>query len=409
MDDRAEFRKNAFEKTVLEREKQDGSFSILNSAKGLDSFVNKFLIPFLRAIQNEGWGTGVAAKDDRSSQSGRKEGVDGCETYYDISFGISDLQIPNPCALFSMIQIMKDERYDVVHCHTAVAAAITRMAAFLMRKRRPIIVYTTHGFHFYKGSPIYRWLLFYPAERILSTVTDVLITINKEDYYLARQFKTRVYCLPGIGVDRIKFQPDRFVRRQFREKEEIDEKTFVLLSVCELIPRKNILSVLCAISEMKKRKLLGQFQYWICGSGNQEKQLRKQVKKMKLEAVVRFWGHRDDIADFYKSADLFILLSKQEGLPAAVMEAMATGLPVIASDIRGCSDLIDSDENGLLIDWTSTEQIVSAIQMLYESKEKRVRFSEGGREKMKAYDQRIVIQQVMSIYREMKYKLGIHS
>lgn len=232
MDDRAEFRKNAFEKTVLEREKQDGSFSILNSAKGIDSFVNKFLIPFLRAIQNEGWDTGVAAKDDRSSQSGRKEGVDGCETYYDISFGISDLQIPNPCALFSMIQIMKDERYDVVHCHTAVAAAITRMAAFLMRKRRPIIVYTTHGFHFYKGSPIYRWLLFYPAERILSTVTDVLITINKEDYYLARQFKTRVYCLPGIGVDRIKFQPDRFVRRQFREKEEIDEKTFVLLSVC---------------------------------------------------------------------------------------------------------------------------------------------------------------------------------
>ena len=130
MDDRAEFRKNAFEKTVLEREKQDGSFSILNSAKGIDSFVNKFLIPFLRAIQNEGWDTGVAAKDDRSSQSGREEGVDGCETYYDISFGISDLQIPNPCALFSMIQIMKDERYDVVHCHTAVAAAITRMAAF---------------------------------------------------------------------------------------------------------------------------------------------------------------------------------------------------------------------------------------------------------------------------------------
>ena len=109
---------------------------------------------------------------------------------------------------------------------------------------------------------------------------------------------------------------------------------------------------------------------------------------MKLETVVRFWGHRDDIADFYKSADLFIFLSKQEGLSAAVMEAMATGLPVIASDIRGCRDLIDSGENGVLIDGASTEQVVSAIQMLYESKEKRIRFSECGLEKMKAYDQK---------------------
>lgn len=149
MDDQAGFRKNAFKKTVLDQEIQDGSFSILSSAKGIDSFVNIFLIPFLRAIQNEGGITGVAARDDRSLQSGRKEGIDGCETYYDITFGISDLQIPNPCALFSMIQIMKDERYDVVHCHTAVAAAITRIAAFLMGKRRPIVVYTTHGFHFY--------------------------------------------------------------------------------------------------------------------------------------------------------------------------------------------------------------------------------------------------------------------
>lgn len=174
----------------------------------------------------------------------------------------------------------------------------------------------------------------------------MLITINKEDYSLAGRFKSRVYCLPGIGVDLIKFHPDLFIRREFRKKEEIDEKTFVILSVCELIPRKNILSVLYAISEIKKGELLGQFQYWICGSGNQEEQLRKLVKKLKLETVVRFWGHRDDIADFYKSADLFIFLSKQEGLPAAVMEAMATGLPVIASDIRGCRDLIDSGENG---------------------------------------------------------------
>ncbi len=400
MDDRTEFRKTALEKVVLKPEKQK-AFRILNSAKGIESFVNKFLLPFLQAIQNEGWKTGVAARDDRSL-CGRKEVIDACDDFYNISFGTAEVQIPNPCSVFSMMHVIREGQYDVVHCHTAVAAAITRIAAFLMGRERPAIIYTTHGFHFYKGSPFYRWLLFYPAERLLSNVTDALITINKEDYLLASGFHKNVYCLPGIGVDLERFHPDERIRRRFRKQQGIDENTFILLSVCELIPRKNITPVLYAISEMKNRKLPGQFQYWICGEGKQLKQLCKLVQKLKLEAVVRFWGHRDDVADFYKAADLFILLSKQEGLPSAVMEAMATGLPVIASDIRGCRDLIDSGKDGALIDWGSTEQIISAIRMLYESKEKRISFSESGQEKMKKYDQQIVIRQVLNIYRKFQ-------
>ena len=140
------------------------------------------------------------------------------------------------------------------------------------------------------------------------------------------------------------------------------------------------------------------FQYWICGNGSQLQWLQKKVNKWGLDSVIRFWGHREDIADYYRAADLFILPSKQEGLPVALMEAMASGLPVIASDIRGCRDLIDSGKNGLLI-CPETGQIISAIQKLRAMKQTRRSFSECGLEIIKQYDQEKVVCQVVNLYR----------
>ena len=145
--------------------------------------------------------------------------------------------------------------------------------------------------------------------------------------------------------------------------------------------------------------MLGNFQYWICGNGRQLKWLRKKVEKLELDKVIHFWGHREDIADFYRAADLFILPSKQEGLPVVLMEAMASGLPVVASDIRGCRDLIDSGENGLLIQ-TEPEQIMSVIQKLRTMMQMRKKFSARALEKIKQYDQRKVVCQVLNLYRD---------
>ena len=294
---------------------------------------------------------------------------------------------------------MKEGQYDIVHCHTAVTAAVTRIAAGIMGSSKPLIIYTTHGLHFYKGASLYRWLLFYPAERILARFTDIIITVNREDYLLARKFKRPIVCqCPGVGVNLNMFYPDEEIRYRFSLKESIDENTFIMLSVCELIPRKNVISVIRAVHVMKQKELLGSFQYWICGNGSQLQWLRKKVNKWGLDSVIRFWGHREDIADYYRAADLFILPSKQEGLPVALMEAMASGLPVIASDIRGCRDLIDSGKNGLLI-CPETGQIISAIQKLRAMKQTRRNFSECGLEIIKQYDQEKVVCQVVNLYR----------
>ena len=380
--------------------KKDASYlRVLNAAKGLNSFVFKFLMPFIEELRKQGCFAGVAALDDREIHSNKGRDVSFCNAYYDIKFGTERWQFLNPSAILSMIRIMKEGQYDIVHCHTAVTAAVTRIAAGIMGSSKPLIIYTTHGFHFYKGASLYRWLLFYPAERILARFTDIIITVNREDYLLARKFKRPIVCqCPGVGVNLNMFYPDEEIRYRFRLKESIDENTFIMLSVCELIPRKNVISVIRAVHVMKQKELLGSFQYWICGNGSQLQWLQKKVNKWGLDSVIRFWGHREDIADYYRAADLFILPSKQEGLPVALMEAMASGLPVIASDIRGCRDLIDSGKNGLLIR-PETGQIISAIQKLRAMKQTRRSFSECGLEIIKQYDQEKVVCQVVNLYR----------
>lgn len=398
MDIKSGFQKIASEETVLKE--NDSSLRVLNAAKGLNSFVFKFLMPFLENIQKQGWFAGVAALDDRGILSDRERIVPYFNAYYDIRFGSERWQLVNLKSILRMIHIIRDGQYDIVHCHTAVTAAVTRIAAAAMGKSRPLIIYTTHGFHFYAGASLYRWLLFYPVERILARFTDIIIAINQEDYHAAKKFKNPLVChYPGVGVDLNKFYPDEEIRYHFRQKEHIDGRTFILLSVCELIPRKNVISVIRAIHSMKEKMMLGDFQYWICGNGRQLQWLRKKVVKLGLDTVIYFWGHREDVADFYRAADLFILPSKQEGLPVVLMEAMASGLPVVASDIRGCRDLIDSGESGLLIQMES-EQIISVIQKLRSNKQMRKKYSECALDKVKQYDQRKVVCQVLNLYRD---------
>ena len=378
---------------------------VLYVAKGLNSFVYKFLSPYLKEMHNRGWMVGVAARDDRPDMSYNHGDIDNQIEYHNIIFGSKRLQIPNFCAVFQLIELIKKNHYQIVHCHTAVAAAVTRLAAGMMGKDKPIIIYTTHGFHFCRGASFLRWLLYFPIEYYLSKYTDVLITINQEDYRIAKKFKTKeLRFLPGVGIDLSRFYPDQRIRNRLRGQLGVENDVFVLVSVCELIPRKNVIAVIRALSEMKRRGQLGKFQYWICGSGPQEKWLKKQVKKKDLTKFVQFLGQREDVQNIDRAADAFILLSRQEGLPVAVMEAMASGLPVICSNVRGCRDLIQSGENGLLIGSDRVERVIQAIQQLQFSDGLRRRLSDASLKSIQQYDEKKTVSDVLDIYNSVAQK-----
>lgn len=238
------------------------------------------------------------------------------------------------CSYRQLKSLLQKEQYVFIHCHTPIAGAIGRIAGHAAGIK---VIYTAHGFHFYKGASIKNWLLFYPIERFLSRWTETLITINQEDYERAKRFHAKkVEYVPGVGVDIEKIEAVQADRKKKREELGIPEDAFVLLSVGELNKNKNHITVIRALRELGKSDI----HYVICGQGSLKKYLMEQSCACGMEGRVHLLGFRKDVYEIYKISDLYVHPSYREGMPVALMEAMASGMPVICSAIRGNTDLL---------------------------------------------------------------------
>lgn len=235
---------------------------------------------------------------------------------------------------YQQVKALTKNRYDLVHCHSPICAAMTRVAFRKERKKGTKVIYTAHGFHFFKGAPLINWLIYYPIEKVASYFTDVLITINKEDYERAKKnfSAKRVVFIPGIGVNTKEILQKRVVTKEVREKLSIPAGNVFLLSVGELSKRKNHELVINAL------KNLPDITYVICGQGEMKERLEKLAKRNSVD--LRLLGFRTDCIEIMKACDLFVFPSIQEGLPIALLEALVAGANCIASDIRGNTDLI---------------------------------------------------------------------
>lgn len=260
----------------------------------------------------------------------------GCKIF-DISCSRSPLSFGNIKAIKQIRNLAKE--YDIVHCHTPIAAACTRLACKGLRKKGVKVIYTAHGFHFYKGAPKKNWLIYYPVEKICARWTDVLITINKEDYELAKKklHAKKVEYVPGVGIDVDKFANTMVNRIQKRQEIGVPEDAFMLLSVGELNANKNHHIVIKALAEIGDPNI----HYVIAGKGDKKDELEALAKELNVN--LHLLGYRSDVAELYKVADLYILPSIREGLNVSVMEALSSGCPVVASKIRGNVDMISND------------------------------------------------------------------
>lgn len=290
-------------------------------------------------------------------------------------------------------KLVQDEQFDLIHCHAPLASVVCRVAA---HKQKTRIIYTAHGFHFYKGAPLKNWMLFYPIEKFLAKWTDVLITINLEDYERAKEkFKVkRIEYIPGIGIE-----ADRFLRKEDangRKREELGlgAADFVLTSIGELNINKNHEAVLRAIAELKNEKI----KYLICGTGSLKEYLSRLICELNLQDQVYLLGYRNDIADILQSSDCFVHPSLREGLPVSVMEAMASGLPVIASDIRGCRDLIKEGAGGYLFNPLNREELIERIQAVFSSESLRLKMGNYNVDYIRNFDRAIVYEGMKKIY-----------
>ena len=277
----------------------------------------------------------------------------------------------NRKALKQIIQIIKEENIDILHCHSPVGGMLGRLAGRYCNKKghKLKVLYTAHGFHFYKGAPLVNNTLYQFAERVLAHYTDVLITINEEDYQNSQRLHLKPggkrYKLPSIGLDTQRFQPLSPEQRSAERKKLGLQDRFFLVSVGELNENKNHIVVLEALKRMKDSgKDISSIVYGICGDGFLRGQLEEQIKKMGLSDHVTLFGYCVDVRPIEGCADAAIFPSKREGLGMAAIEALAMGVPVIASDNRGTREYMIHKKNGYVCDCEDPETFVDGIEFI---------------------------------------------
>lgn len=294
---------------------------------------------------------------------------------------------------YKQVQKLANENFDLIHCHSPICAAITR---YVFRREPGKIIYTAHGFHFYKGAPLQNWLLYYPIEKWLSRYTDILITINKEDYKRAKEkfHPKRTEYVPGVGIDVEKIQAVQVDRESKRRELGIGKDDFLLLSVGELNKNKNHEVVIRALAELKNPKI----KYAICGKGPLKEYLEDLAVKLGVRNQLFLLGFRTDVIEICKSADVFVFPSKREGLSVALMEAMACGLPCLVSDIRGNKELISDNEHNFLFRLQNKKELLEKLKYIYCDHKRRAIQGKINLKNSSCYSTENIVKEMYEIY-----------
>ena len=351
-----------------------------------------FFKDFIRALLDKGNTVDIATNErDYSVPACYYEW--GCNIYH-IDTSRSPFSMGNFSAIKQIKKIVSENGYDIVHCHTPIAAMCTRVACRQARKTGTRVIYTAHGFHFYKGAPKKNWLLYYPVEKLCARFTDVLLTINREDCELAkRKLRAgRIEYVAGVGIDVEKFSSVSINKAEKKTSLGIPEDAPVIFSVGELNQNKNHEVILRALA-----KINTDAHYVIAGKGALEGELTKTALELGISKRVHLLGYREDVAELYHIADVFAHPSYREGLPVSVMEAMAAGLPVVASRIRGNVDLI-KDEGGYLVAPCDVEVFAEALASVLSSSDKREKMGAYNRAAAQKYSYSKIEKTILDIY-----------
>lgn len=294
-------------------------------------------------------------------------------------------------------ELFKRNGYEIIHCHSPIGGLICRLAyRFTKKSKKGKMIYTAHGFHFFKGAPLRNWLLYYPIEKMCARFTDELVTINQEDYELAKKkMKARnISYVPGVGIDTGRFRDVEVDIKSKRDGMDIPTDALVLLSVGELNKNKNHEVVIRALAEVKEEKI----HYVIVGKGNLHDYLKQLAHGLGIAKQVHLLGYRADIPELYKAADVCVFPSIREGLGLAAIEGMAAGLPLIVSDNRGTRDYAKQLDNAMICKSGCVEDFVQAIRCLADKDDLRSSMGAKNASIAEKYDVSYIMPAMKEIY-----------
>ncbi|BFT75270.1 glycosyltransferase family 4 protein [Paenibacillus sp. P36] len=340
----------------------------------VDYHFQAFHLPYMKWFKEQGWEVHIAA-------SGQLE-LPYVDVKYNIPIQRSPFKLKNISNYNLLKSIINENKYGIIHCHTPMGGVLARLAARGNRKYGTKVIYTAHGFHFCKGAPLINWLVYYPIERLLSNFTDCLITINEEDYALAvnRRLKAkRIEHVHGVGVNIDLFKPvSETVKRQTRGNFGYNSEDFLMFYAAEFNENKNQQLLIHALALIKDE--VPQAKLLLAGVGLLKEQCWELAKQLDVSEKVDFLGYRDDIHEILPICDVAVASSLREGLPVNIMEAMACGLPIIASDNRGHRELVHSHENGWIIATDDKYEMSEKIKLLAQNGKLKYKLGKSGRD-----------------------------
>lgn len=371
---------------------------ILFVATVVKTHIMAFHVPYLKWFKKKGYEVHVCARNDYENKEDCN--IPCCDEYFDLPFERQPFSKSNISAYKKLKNIIRSNNYDMIHCHTPMGGTLTRLAARKVRENGTRIIYTAHGFHFFKGAPMKNWLLYYPVEKYLANYTDCLITINEEDYKIAieNNFGAQsIKLINGVGVNLNRFKPQTIdMKRKLRHKYGFHESDFILIYAGELSYRKHQDLLINVVGILKKN--IPNIRLLLAGTGELQDQYKKQADICGTANNIQFLGFRKDIAELMMLSDIAVSSSRHEGLPVNVMEAMAVGLPLVVTDCRGNRDLVVNNENGFVVEIGDVGDFAIKIKELYESKKLQKKYGERNIELIRSYSIDNIINEMGKLY-----------
>lgn len=367
-------------------------FNVLYIATS-DIHLKTFHVPYLEWLVQKGHTVDLAFED--------RGGIS-----FDMAHEIFRISFPrslNPARLrrayVELKRVIDEGDYHLLHCHTPIPSALTRLAARNWRRQGGKLLYTSHGFHFYKGGPLRNWLAFYPAELLLSHLTDCIVTINSEDLAYTKNlfWGASSQRIPGIGIQPRGFVP-AFAEERLGLRQELgfDPDDFILLYIAEFIPRKNHRFIIKAARDL--RAAIPELKVVFLGRGALMDDSEACAKTLDVQDMVLFKGFRDDVAKFACIADVGISASSHEGLGIALLEQMMCAVPIVATEDRGHREFMENGETGFLFQQNNRQEFVGHIMRLYQDASLRKAMGRKAHAKAQEFTLSGSLQEMVKIY-----------
>lgn len=367
----------------------------------VDYHFSAFHLPVLEWFKQHNWEVHIAAKGDLD--------IPYVDRKFNIPMERSPFSTRNREAFRQLKTVIRENDYSIIHCHTPIGGVLARLAGRGARNKGTKVIYTAHGFHFCKGAPLLNWLLYYPIERSLARMTDCLVTINDEDYNLARGHKFKagqIAHVHGVGIDTGRFRPVQPSERdRLRQSYNYEQDEILLFYAAEFNGNKNHQLIINAMALIKEQ--VPAMRLLLAGRGPLQEDCRQLAASLGIEHMIHFLGYRSDIDQVLPMCDIAVSGSLREGLPVNIMEAMACGLPIVATHNRGHDELVIDNVSGYLIAPNQVATFAERILALCTSQELRKEMGSKGLAHIQKYTLRQVRQQLSEIY--LDYMMGEHN